>query len=136
MYNCIRGRLCEGSFSLGYTITVVRECVWVEGSGRCSLEVRVLDTGGGLVVTVLGREGAHVGAIALSTDEHGLRCPGHRDDELAVPIAAALGAKLNVPVAVVAGVHLDAITRAEIDEIMDLVPAIVGHVEAWVVSNS
>lgn len=109
----------------------VREAVWRVGEGRTSLQIRAQDTGDGVVVTVTGDLGPHVGAVACAPPLSVTTFQGHRDGELSGPIAARLAGLMHRPVVVVAGVHVDDITREEIDGVLCLVPAIVEDVWEW-----
>ncbi|MEW6447198.1 MAG: hypothetical protein AB1426_03790 [Bacillota bacterium] len=98
------------------------------GEGRYTVEVLATLTGEGLIVQVLGGEKPHVGAVALSLPRPSLSEPGklkasttvvplygHRDDEIARPVAEQLAIALGQPVVVVAGVHVDAATPREVE---------------------
>ena len=111
-----------------------REAVWRVGEGRVALQVRVQDTRDGLVVTVLGDLGPHVGGIASAPPLTACSFPGHRDGELAAPIAEGLALLSQRPVVVVAGVHVDDVSREEIAEVLSLAPIVVDDVWEWVAS--
>lgn len=102
------------------------------GAGRTHLSARVLFQGQSPVVVVSGGE-AHIGAVALAepvaredTAEHaGVRRAtvsllvrtGHREDELAAVAARRISTASGEPAVVCAGIHLDAITTEEIDQV-------------------
>lgn len=84
-------------------------------------------TGDGIAIHLFGGELPHVGAIVVCQPRPSLRSGGdpsctsstfnlvgHKDDELAKLVAEKLARTLNVVVAVVAGVHVDAATMEEI----------------------
>lgn len=85
-----------------------------------------------MVVHLFGGEKPHVGAVALAVPRPSLKgtgqtsstasvltVVGHKDDELARPVALFLAARLKVPVVVVAGVHVDGASCREIDELLN-----------------
>jgi len=91
------------------------------------VEVLATLTDDGLIVQVLGGEKPHVGAVVLSLPRPSLSEPGklratstvvplygHRDDEIARPVAERLVVAFGQPVVVVAGVHIAAATPDEI----------------------
>ncbi|MDI6870632.1 MAG: hypothetical protein QME79_04590 [Bacillota bacterium] len=116
------------------------------GSGRASLEVAVENSGNGLVVTVFGGDRPHVGTVILAQPRPSLSRPGersatstclpllgHQEEPLARPIAEALARELDVPVVVVAGVHLEKARPEEIEAVVTLGPEIVAEVlRRWV----
>lgn len=90
------------------------------GRGRCRLWGTVLVAGDGVAVTVVGGEGPHIGAVALAVPRPSLRSggrrsattsvlavTGHKDDEIARPLAAGLAGRLGRIAVVAAGVHLE-----------------------------
>lgn len=90
------------------------------GEGRFRISLLATFTGEGLVVQVLGGEKPHVGAVALSIPRPGLAdaervsCNttvvpllGHKDDEIAKPLAEEIVKVWRSPVVLVAGVHID-----------------------------
>jgi hypothetical protein len=89
------------------------------GKGRFKIGVTALITMDGVIVTILGGEKPHVGAVAIGSPRPSLEDPsefsattsvftlvGHKDDEVARPAAEKLAGKLNQTVVVVAGVHV------------------------------
>lgn len=98
------------------------------GTGRYRIEVLTTLTAEGLIVQILGGERPHVGAVAIALPRPSLSSPGelrasttvvplygHRDDEIARPAAEKLAVACAQPVVVVAGVHIEAATREEIE---------------------
>lgn len=77
-------------------------------------------------VVCIYNENAHVGAVAVGDYCHEEKRAsvsvitrlGHKDDVLAQEAAHAISKATRKPVCVIAGVHLDGITRQEIDEIV------------------
>lgn len=107
---------------------MVRTLTVTAGTGRYRIEVLTTLTAEGLVVQILGGERPHVGAVAIALPRPSLSSPGelrasttvvplygHRDDEIARPAAEKLAVACAQPVVVVAGVHIEAATREEIE---------------------
>ena len=80
---------------------------------------------------MLGGEQPHVGAVVLSVPRSGLTEPaktscnsivipilGHKDDEIAKPVAEEIAKKYNKIVALVAGVHIDKACPADIKKLV------------------
>jgi hypothetical protein len=96
-----------------------------KGEGRARVNVTVNSMGSDLVVLIHNRD-AHIGAVAVGDYdcEHERASVsvvtrlGHKDDALAREAAYLLSKSMRSPVCVSAGVHLDDITRAEIDKIL------------------
>lgn len=102
------------------------------GEGRLRVCLRATEAGEDLVVTIAGGESPHVGSVAVAVPRPSLRDPavtsatasvitlvGHKDDELAKPIAEFLAARLGRTVVVVAGVHVDRATPDDIERLRD-----------------
>ncbi len=111
------------------------------GSGRMILEVAVENSGDGLVVTVFGGDRPHVGTVILAQPRPSLSRPGersatstclpllgHQEEALARPVAETLARELGVPVVVVAGVHLERPSPAELGAVVKLGPEIAAGV--------
>lgn len=95
--------------------------------GRIKIRMQVELIGAGLLVKLTGGS-RHVGAIALASPgqgPHAISAPGHRENELACKVAGALRDRLAGSVAVVAGIHYDCITKAEIGIVYNLAQALV-----------
>ena len=96
-----------------------------KGKGRARVSVTLNSMGSDLVVRVYNQD-AHIGAVALGDYDHEherasisvVTRLGHKDDALAKEAAYLLSKSMRRPVCVIAGVHLDNITGAEIDEIL------------------
>lgn len=96
-----------------------------KGEGRARVAVTVNSMGSDLVVRI-HNQNAHVGAVAVGDYDYEQESAsvsvitrlGHRDDALAGEAAYLLSKSMRSPVCVIAGVHLDDITREEIDEIL------------------
>ena len=98
----------------------VRQVSLEAGRGRCRLWGTAVFTGDGVSVTLAGGERPHVGAVAIGIPRPSLARPGtgsattsvlavtgHKDDELARPLADELARRLGQIAVVVAGVHVD-----------------------------
>ncbi|MDH4291967.1 MAG: hypothetical protein OEV56_05100 [Dehalococcoidia bacterium] len=96
-----------------------------KGEGRARVNVTVSSLGNDLVVRIYNQN-AHIGAVAIGDYDYEherasvsvITRLGHKDDALAREAAYLLSKSTRRPVCVIAGVHLDNITREEIDEIL------------------
>ena len=96
-----------------------------KGEGRARVNVTVNSMGSDLVVRIYNQN-AHIGAVALGDYDYEherasvsvISKLGHKDDALARETAYLLSKSMRRPVCVIAGVHLDSITREEIDKIL------------------
>ncbi|OPX84766.1 MAG: hypothetical protein A4E53_03823 [Pelotomaculum sp. PtaB.Bin104] len=99
---------------------MVEQMIFAAGEGRLRIELLVSVTEDGLVVQLFGGEKPHVGAVVLSLPRPGLNdlakisCNttiipllGHKDDEVAKPVAEEIAVKCGKPVVVVAGIHIE-----------------------------
>lgn len=90
------------------------------GAGRHRVEGCAVATGAGVVLTLTGGDRPHVGAVALGIPRPSQRDPartsasssvltitGHRDDELAKPLADLAASRLGQVAVVVVGVHVE-----------------------------
>lgn len=86
-----------------------------------------IPTEDGIIVAVLGGEKSHVGAIGLGIPRQSLTNPssisstssiltltGHKDDQIARPVAEELAREFKQAVVVVAGIHVEEATRKDI----------------------
>ncbi|HXZ30580.1 MAG TPA: hypothetical protein VEG43_05375 [Dehalococcoidia bacterium] len=96
-----------------------------KGEGRARVNVTVHSMGSDLVVRIYNQN-AHIGAVAIGDYDYEherasvsvITRLGHKDDALAGEAAYLLSKSIRRPVCVIAGVHLDNITREEIDKIL------------------
>jgi len=99
---------------------LVEQMYFKAGEGRFQVDLLVSVTGDGLVVQLFGGERTHVGAVAISLPRPSLSDPakiscnttvvpllGHKDDEVAKPVAEEIAVVCGKPVLVVAGIHVD-----------------------------
>jgi len=95
------------------------------GKGRTRIELSAQYLGNDLIVYIYN-ENAHLGAVAVGEYNHEegrasssvITRSGHRDDEIAKRQAHLIARHTKKPVCVIAGIHLDNITRPEIEEIL------------------
>ena len=91
------------------------------GEGRLKVNLAAGRMGTGIVV-FLDNTGCHIGAVAVSEFDHKenrastsvMTLLGHKDDAVAYEAAHEICRRLRVPVAVIAGIHLDDIKAEEI----------------------
>jgi hypothetical protein len=96
-----------------------------KGEGRARVNVTVNSMGSDLVVRIYNQD-AHIGAVAVGDYDYEherasvsvITRLGHKDDALAGEAAYLLSKSIRRPVCVIAGVHVDNITGAEIDKIL------------------
>ncbi len=99
----------------------------VAGEGRWRVEGTAVATSAGLTLHLYGGERLHVGAVALAVPRPSLRDPtrtsatasvlavtGHKDDELAKPLAELAAARLGQVAVVVVGVHVEGASPEDI----------------------
>ncbi|MGO0122297.1 hypothetical protein [Desulfothermobacter acidiphilus] len=102
------------------------------GEGPWRLLLFATRTKEGVIVQLLGGDKPHVGAIVISLPRPSRSVPGkisttttvlplygHQDDEVARPVAEALARHLDQPVVVVAGVHIERATPADIEKVKE-----------------
>lgn len=102
------------------------------GRGRTRVSLSAHYLGSSLVVCIYN-ENAHLGAVAVAEYDHEekrasssvITLRGHRDDEIAKKQAHIIARHTKQPVCVIAGVHIDDITKAEIAKILDEVDKLV-----------
>ena len=97
-----------------------------EGKGRTRVRLRAEDVGDDQVV-IIDNENAHIGAVALGEYDFDherasvsvITRLGHKDDAIAQKAAYLISKHLKKPACVIAGVHVDNITEAEISKILE-----------------
>ncbi|MCL2877665.1 MAG: hypothetical protein FWF13_02665 [Acidobacteria bacterium] len=97
-----------------------------EGQGRTLVSMSVNRIGEDFVVCLFNDAG-HIGAVAVAdycekenrTSVSVITRLGHREDALASDAARRLCEAVRRPVCVIAGIHLDDITKDEIAEILE-----------------
>ena len=98
---------------------------WSKGEGRTKVAFSVSYLGNDLVIFIHNNN-AHVGAIAVAeydpdsgrTSTSLITRRGHKDDVVAQRVAYLVTKSTKRPSCVIAGIHVDAITEAEINEIL------------------
>jgi gallate decarboxylase subunit D len=96
-----------------------------EGAGRTKVSLSARSMGNDLIIRLFNSQ-AHIGAVALSeynpaekrASTSVLTRYGHRDDSIACMAAYRICRRLKKPVCTIAGIHLDNITKEEIDQIV------------------
>jgi hypothetical protein len=99
----------------------------IAGSGKYTVSITAGLTGNGIILQLLGGEKPHVGAVVISLPRPSLRDPaqiscnsivvpilGHKDDELAKPVAERVACLSGQSTVVIAGVHTDNATTSAI----------------------
>lgn len=102
------------------------------GEGKHRVSLLTTFSPEGLVCQLYGGEKPHVGAVVLSVPRPSLKDPaetstnssilpllGHKDDELARPIAEEVVKYFKVPVVVVAGLHIEQASAKDISLLME-----------------
>ena len=101
------------------------------GEGKHRVWLKLWDTGQGWTGSLTGGETPHVGGIVLAVPRAsltgcGLSCdiwavpaPGHLDHEAAVPIAKQLCVRLEVTVALAAGIHIERAAAWDIAQVRE-----------------
>ena len=90
-----------------------------QGTGKTALNYELTQVGNDWLILLTGGD-AHIGCTAIGDD--GRLCSytpqSHKDDALAIPLAKKVSQTLHCVCTVVAGFHLDDITREEIVEVV------------------
>ena len=96
------------------------------GKGRTEVTLRAQRLGSNLVITIYNNN-AHIGAVSLGEyDPNSQRSStslitriGHKDDVVAQKAAHRISKATKRPICVIAGIHVDRITKDEISEILE-----------------
>ena len=107
-------------------MTETKPLVMHEGVGRTIVSLSYQIIGNDLIVRLFNSQ-EHVGAVALSeyhpaekrASTSVLTRYGHRDDSIAHMAAYKICKRLKKPVCAIAGIHLDNITKEEIEQIIN-----------------
>jgi hypothetical protein len=90
------------------------------GQGNTALNYEITKVGGDWLILLTGGD-IHIGCTAIGDD--GRLCSytpkTHKDDALAIPLAKKVSETFHCVCTVVAGFHLDDITREEIEAVME-----------------
>ncbi|MEW5867474.1 MAG: hypothetical protein AB1774_11560, partial [Bacillota bacterium] len=100
------------------------------GDDRSGVRLAAIESGRDLIVAIFGGQAPHVGSVAVAVPRPSLRDPavtsatasvitlvGHKDDELAKPIAEFLARELGRVVVLSVGIHVDQATPDDIQAI-------------------
>jgi len=103
-----------------------------EGNGSCRVSLRAFALTNGIIVHITGGDEPHIGGVAVGLPRPSTQDPsrvtanvsvisilGHKDDELARPIADRLVRELNSIIVVIAGVHIHQAIQTDIERIID-----------------
>jgi hypothetical protein len=97
-----------------------------KGEGRSRVSLSAYHMGRDLVVCIYN-ENAHIGAVALGEYDYKEQRDstsvvtrlGHKDDVLAQKAALLISKYTKKPTCVIAGIHIDNITKEEIDQVLE-----------------
>lgn len=102
------------------------------GGGKTRVRLSAYELGSDLVMCI-HNENAHIGAVAVSEyDNKEQRVStsvitrlGHKDDAIAQKAAYSVAKYTRKPVCVIAGIHIDDITREQIKQVVENVDALI-----------
>jgi hypothetical protein len=92
-------------------------------AGRINVELRAFFMGPDLCVAVTGGEAPHLGAVSCASPEHPaetVRFASHKEYHVTEMFAEHLRAVFKGNVAVLCGIHVDNITKEEIETTLNL----------------
>lgn len=103
-----------------------------KGEGRTKVTLSAHHMGSDLVVSIYN-DNAHVGAVAVGEYDHKekrgsasvITAVGHKDDAVAQKAAYSISKYTKRPVCVIAGIHLDNVTKEEINKLIENVSIMV-----------
>ena len=103
-----------------------------EGEGSYGISLKAFPLANGFIVHITGGDEPHIGGVAVGLPRPSTQDPsrvtanvsvisilGHKDDELARPIADRLVRELNSIIVVIAGVHIHQANQTDIERIID-----------------
>lgn len=110
----------------------------IKGKGRTKINLSVHHMGSDLVVYIYNQN-AHIGAVAVGEYDRKTRRAstsiitrlGHKDDVVAQKAAYLISKATKKPVCLIAGLHLDDITEAEIAELLQNTDSLVNEFISW-----
>ena len=113
-------------------ITAESICQIEEGEGSYCVSLKAFVLTNGIIVHITGGDEPHIGGVAVGLPRPSTQDPsrvtanvsvisilGHKDDELARPIADRLVRELNSIIVVIAGVHIHQASQTDIDKIIN-----------------
>jgi hypothetical protein len=92
---------------------------------KWKVDLYSFEMGEGLILMLKGGDKPHIGAVALAipykqtSSASLLSVYGHKDGEIAKPIAEKVSKKLKKTVVVIVGIHLDNATKDDIQKFID-----------------
>lgn len=97
-----------------------------KGKGRTKVSLSIHHIGSDLLICIYNQN-AHIGAVAVGEYDRKTRRAstsvitrlGHKDDAVAQKAAYLISKATRKPVCLIAGIHLDNITDAEITELLE-----------------
>ncbi len=106
-----------------------------KGAGRTKVNLSAHNRGGDPVVCIYN-ENAHIGAVAVGEYDHKeerastsvVTRLGHKDDILAQKAAHLISKYTKKPTCVIAGIHINNITKKEIDQVLENTTSLVGEI--------
>lgn len=116
----------------GVVSVMLKQVSFSAGTGKFLVRLSATITGNGLVVQLMGGEEPHVGAVVLSVPRPSLAMPGilscnsfvlpligHKDDEIAKPVAEKIAVNCGSAVVVIAGIHIEDATGEDIGRLTE-----------------
>lgn len=91
-----------------------------QGTGPTALHYEIIPVGNDWLILLTGGD-VHIGCTAIGDDGRlsSYTPQSHKDDALAIPLAKKVSETGHCVCTVVAGFHLDGITREEIETVME-----------------
>lgn len=91
----------------------------IQGTGKTALTYEITPVGNDWLILLTGGD-AHIGCTAIGDDGRlsSYTPQSHKDDALAIPLAKKVSQTFHCVCTVVAGFHLDEITREEIAQVV------------------
>ncbi|WP_027356343.1 prenylated flavin chaperone LpdD [Desulfofundulus thermocisternus] len=113
-------------------MTGVKNLFFIAGEGKHRVQLQATLTGDGIILTLLGGEKPHIGAMVMSiprpsmADPRKLSCNstlvprlGHKEDEIVKPLAEKLAKASGQVVVAIAGLHVENAQKEDINLLID-----------------
>ena len=103
-----------------------------ETDGRLTIHLRAQRIGADWSVAIFGGDTPHIGAIALACPDGSCQViclPNHREAEIAKHSALSLATSFGANISVSCGIHLDDITKKEIELVTEAAEKVLGAFE-------